>query len=838
MRRSGICRWGGRTSVVGSAIAVGLCMAPGIATAQTMLPDIEVIAPSPLGGTRTTKPKNVPVASRSRTRAPGTRAAPSAAPAAIPGPPAPTDRDLTLISRDKVPSNTAVMTSSDFNHDYTPTFLDAVNRGLPGVTLGDQTGNPFQRDLDYRGFKASPVQGTPQGIAVYQNGVRVNESWGDVVNWDFIPEKAIDRVSLYPSNPVFGLNAIGGALSIQMKNGFTYQGAEMELMGGSYGRVQSSAQVGAQNGNVSAYALFESAYDKGWRDFASSSHVNRMYVDVGARNDDTELHVNFTGADNILGSVAATPVQLLNQSWSSVYTWPQSTHLQLAFLNSSLNHNFSDTLSFQGSAYFRAFRQSHVDGNGTDAASCNDGANLCIGDDLPLSGPASGPPTPNTLGTAFLGEVDRNQTATNSYGGTAQLTSADKIFGHENHLVAGISVDHGFTRFNANSELGTVDQNLFVTGTGISINQPDAGLSSVDLHAINTYTGIYATDTFDVTNRLSVTAGGRFNLAMIDLQDQTGLNPLLNSNNQFQRFNPVIGATYKVTPNLTVYAGYSEANRAPTPLELGCSDPNHPCMIDSFLVADPPLKQVVSHTIEAGLRGRYGNDARTGQLAWSLGVFHTLSDDDIIQVASPLGVNNFGFFQNAGQTLRQGIEAKFDYRYDRWNAYANFTYVDATYRSAITLSSPNNPNALTDPNNDDVQFVNVKPGDHIPGIPASRFKAGVEYAATDAWKVGGDLNVVGSQYLVHDDTNQSPKVPAYAVLNLHTSYQVTPKVEVFGLINNVLNQHYYVAGTFFETGGFASTTSGVTNLLASLTDPRTFVPGMPLAAYAGVKVRF
>jgi iron complex outermembrane recepter protein len=325
---------------------------------------------------------------------------------------------------------------------------------------------------------------------------------------------------------------------------------------------------------------------------------------------------------------------------------------------------------------------------------------------------------------------------------------------------------------------------------------------------------------------------------MIDLEDQTGVNPLLNSSNRFQRFNPVIGATYKVTPNVTVYAGYSEANRAPTPLELGCSDPNHPCIIDSFLVASPPLKRVISQTIEAGVRGSYGKDARTGQVAWSLGVFHTLSDDDIIEVTSPLGVNNFGFFQNAGQTLRQGIEAKIDYRLDRWNAYANATYVDATYQSAITLFSPNNPNALTDPNNDDVQFVNVRPGDHIPGIPAIRIKAGAEYAATDAWKIGADLNFVGSQYLVHDDTNQSPKVPAYVVLNLHTSYRITPNIEVFGLINNVLNQQYYYGGTFFQTGGFASTTAGVTNLFASLADPRTFVPGMPLAAYAGLKVKF
>lgn len=809
------------------------------ASASTELPPVTVIAPSPLSGTRSPKPASRPVASRPRTtRVRRARVQPPIVQTAASRVPGASDRDASLIDRDKVPSNTEVLTSADFSRNYSTNFLDSVNRKLPGVTLGDQTGNPFQRDLDYRGFTASPVQGTPQGIAVYQNGVRINESWGDVVNWDFIPEKAIDRVSLFPNNPVFGLNAIGGALSIQMKNGFTYHGVEAEMFGGSYGRVQGSVQAGGQKDNVSAFAAFESAYDRGWRDFANSSHVNRMYVDVGARDDDTEFHVNFTGASNLLGNVAATPIQMLNQRWSSVYTWPQSTLLQLAFVNATLNHNFSDTWSFQGNAYFRGFRQSHIDGNGTDVAPCDDPTNLCIGDGLPISGPASGPPTPNTLGNAFLGEIDRNQAATNSFGGTAQLTNTDRLFGHDNHVVMGVSVDHGNTKFTATSELGTIDpNNLFVNGTGVFINQPDAGLSPVDLRATNTYTGVYLTDTFDVTNRFSVTAGGRFNYAQIDLQDQTGTNDMLNSNNRFQRFNPVIGGTFKITPNLTAYAGYSEANRAPTPLELGCSDPNHPCMIDSFLVADPPLKQVVSHTIEAGLRGGWGRDARTGMLTWGLGVFRTMSDDDIIQVTSPLGVNNFGFFQNAGQTLRQGIEAKLDYRCGRWNAYANYTYIDATYQSANTLSSPGNPNALTDPNNDDVQFINVKPGDHIPGLPAHRFKAGIEYQATDAWKVGADVNVVGSQWLVGDSTNQSPKVPAYTVVNLHTSYRITPNIEVFGLINNVFNQHYYLGGTFFGTGGFASA-GGAPNLMAQLSDPRSFVPGMPLSAYAGIRAKF
>jgi iron complex outermembrane receptor protein len=271
------------------------------------------------------------------------------------------------------------------------------------------------------------------------------------------------------------------------------------------------------------------------------------------------------------------------------------------------------------------------------------------------------------------------------------------------------------------------------------------------LRATNTYVGVYATDTFDITSQLSVTAGGRFNFAQINLADQTGQTPDLNGNNQFQRLNPVIGFTYKLTPALTAYAGYSEANRAPTPLELGCASPTTPCMIDNFLIADPPLQQVVAHTYEAGFRGRLTTADAKGQLNWSLGAFHTLSTNDIINVASP-AIQGFGFFQNAGSTLRQGIEAKVDYKWDRWTAYANYTFIDATYRSALTISSPNNPNADVNGN------IFVVPGDHIPAIPAHRFKAGAEYNITDAWKIGADVNVVGIHSRRLQPVRQSPRL--------------------------------------------------------------------------------
>jgi iron complex outermembrane recepter protein len=705
-----------RKCALGS-VAVAL-LAPVAAQAETTLPDINVISTTPLSGTRS-PPRNVapPAPARPARTAPaaatsehatGTRttttrttttrttvhAAPaSPAPAARAPAAAPAQVEVAArpasgeIDRDKVPANTQVLTSEDFRHDKSSSFLDSLSQSLPGVFIGDQSGNQFQRDVNYRGFVASPVQGTPQGIAVYQNGVRINESYGDVVNWDFIPEMSIRKLSLVPNNPIFGLNAIGGALSIEMKNGFTYQGKEVEAMGGSYGRRQAGAQAGYQDGNWAAYVNADAINDNGWRDFSSSSQLRRIYTDIGARNDTTEVHLNFTGADNKLGSVAATPLDMLSQRYSSVYTWPQSTHLQLAFANASLNYAPSDTFSIQSNGYFRGFWQAHTDGNGTDGQPCDPGGafagQLCMGDGgTPIN---INYPVVDTLPTsAFLGEIDRNWTSTYSFGGTIQATSTQKFIGHDNHFVMGMSLDRGLTQFSGTSELGTIDSNLFVQGTGVYINQPGDDIAPVNLFAKNTYTGLYATDTLDVTDKLSVTTGARFNIAQIDLLDQTFQDPLLNSASHYQRINPVIGATYKFSPNLTAYAGYSEANRAPTPLELGCSSPTNPCIIDNFLIADPPLKQVVSHTYEAGLRGRAGTSAQTGQVDWSVGTFYTLLWDDIINVAGSQPMT--GYFQNAGNTLREGIEAKINYRLDRWTTYANYTYVDATYRRALILS--------------------------------------------------------------------------------------------------------------------------------------------------------
>ena len=771
------------------------------------LPEIRVVPAAPL-----VPPRRAPAA-----------AAVSASPAAAN---APVQTEPGAIDRDKVPANIQTLTPSDFDPAKAPGLLDALSRALPGVALSDQTGNEFQRDFNYRGFIASPVIGTPQGLAVYQNGVRINEVFGDIVNWDFIPQDAISRMTLAPSNPVYGLNALGGALSFEMKNGFTYHGVQGDVGVGSYGRVGGTVQAGGQVGNVSGYITADAIDDAGWRQ-NSPSQVRRVYADLGARGDNTEFHVTFTGASNKFGAAAATPIEMLNQDWSSIYTIPQTTANQLAFLTTSANWKPTATFALQANAYYRGFWQQHGDGNGTDAqnSGCPDPALLCFPNldgtlsNLTTIGGATVPAT-GGLATSVLGEIDRTWTSTNSFGGSLQAASSQDVFGHGNNFVFGASVDRGLVQFTTTSELGTINANQFPTvqGVGLFIDQPSGDVAPVQLGARTLYTGLYATDTFDVTPRLSVTAGGRYNVAEIVLQDELGNDPALNGSHTYSRFNPVIGATYKLTRDVNIYAGYAEANRAPTPLELACADPLRPCLIDNALVGDPDLQQVVSHTIEAGVRGHF--DLAKGLLNWSFGVFHALNTDDIIGVASPIPGHEY--FQNAGNTLRKGIEADLSYKWDRWNVYANYTFVDATFQNALTLSSPNNPFADANGN------IFVVPGDHLTGVPDYRFKLGAEYQVTDPWKVGADLNIIGSQYLIGDESNQNPKVPAYWTVNLHSSYQVTKNVEVYGLVKNLFDRHYYVYGTFFETDSFP---------YLNLTDPRTFVPGMPFAAYAGLRAK-
>jgi outer membrane receptor protein involved in Fe transport len=729
------------------------------------------------------------------------------------------------IDPDKVPASVNHVDANQIKETGSLNISDALQKYVPGIVVNEVAGNPFQPNVQFRGFVASPVSGTPQGLAVYQNGVRINEAFGDTVNWDLIPTAAIKSVSLVTNNPAFGLNALGGAISVQMKDGFNYHGAEIDTMGGSFGRVQSSAQWGKQIDNFATYVALEGLHDDGFRNF-SASNVRRFYGDVGAKNDQAEFHLNMGAAQNDFGASATVPVELLQQYWGATYTTPQTSENRVGYVNLTGKVEVAPTWTIEGIAHARVFDQKAVDGNPTGTQPCAaDATLLCFGDGSTPANGLNGAQLANPFDpSAVLGEIDRTTTHTTTTGLSLQATNTDRLFGHNNHLVVGASFDYSVTNFTASAELGTIGSNYVVSGSGIFLGQSGdpVSIGPVSLRTTNQYNGIYALDTFDVTNAFAITAGGRFNVANISLQDQIGTS--LNGNDTYTRFNPIIGGTYKITSGLTAYAGYSEANRAPTPLELGCADPAHPCIIAAFLVSDPPLKQVVSHTVEAGLRGT--RDLSIGTLGWKLGAFRADNTDDILTIPSP-ALQGFGYFQNVGSTRRQGIEAEVNLKSSRLQLNASYTLVDARFLDALQVGS-NSPFADANGN------VQILPGNRIPAVPRNRVKAGVDYSVTDAFKVGADALYFSSQYFVGDESNQAPRLPGYAVFNLHASYQVTKTVQVYARADNIFDNRYATYGTFFDTGAVPNFANGG----AAFTDPRSVSPARPRAFYTGMKVTF
>jgi len=735
------------------------------------------------------------------------------------------------IDSDKIPANIQTLDSSDLTRQGSPSLVNALSGQAGSVNVNDTLVDQFQPDILYRGFAASPVLGTPQGIAVYQNGVRVNEAFGDTVNWDLIPDIAIDRFDMLSADPVYGLNALGGAIAVAMKNGFTYQGFEWEAAGGSFGQRSSEFQYGKRAGNVATYLAGSWFDDDGWRQF-SPDHLRQLYADIAARGDRLSLDISFSGADNSLSGAGTTPAQTLAVNRGFDFTTPQSNTNQLAFLAINGSYQATDTLSFQANAYRREFHQAVVNGNVTHYTACNNvSGTLCQSDAMTPLVSASGGPIPDLSngGTIPIGQNDRENIHAVTIGGALQTSYTGDLFGHENHFVLGASIDRSTVDFRSSAELGVINPSLQVQPSGFFVDTPEnIGFiaTPVSLGATNTYYGVFATDTVNLTPALAVTASGRFNLAEIALSDRLGAN--LTGTARYARFNPALGATYKVGDGLTVYAGYSEGNRAPTPSEIECSNPAQPCLLPSSLSSDPPnLKQVVSHTYEAGLRGKFNlPGVLPGGFKWNAGVFRTDLDDDIYGVATSI---SSGFFENIGATRRQGIETGLAYKDDSWSVFVNYSLVDATFQSALTLRSPSNPFADANGN------IQVRPDDRLPGIPMRQLKAGADYRIEPNWVLGAVLTYFSAQFLRGDEANQNPTLPGYAVISLHTVYRVSDNFELFADVRNLLDAKYASFGQYGDPTGIGAPgvpTNGVG------VDNRFLAPGAPIAVYGGMRVKF
>jgi iron complex outermembrane receptor protein len=731
------------------------------------------------------------------------------------------------LDAEKIPGQTQTLSMSLLTQDRITSVLpEAVSRELPSVATTDEEGSLFQPDFVYRGFEASSVGGDPEGLAVYQNGVRLNEAFGDNVNWDLVPEFAVERVTVQSDNPAFGLNALGGAVTLQMKDGFNTDGTDGQLTAGSFGRIVGNAETGEQWGKWAAYLGFGGSHDDGYRD-ASESTLHQAYGDIGYASGHWNSDVSVSAAWNDIEAPGSTPVQLLAGDPRAVFTVPQAMQDNAALFQLRSVYQKSDDLLFSGSLYFRRFFQTLIDGNTSDVERCvNNAAQLCIegNNDFPADAlyAANGNPVSASVlpQGATPAEIDRTTTLTNSYGAAFQVSWRSRPFGRPDLLNAGVSLDRGDTNYRAAGELGSLLNSLNVTGAGVTIDQALSPTADppiegpVDVDAVNTYGGIYAINTLDLTSALSWTLSGRLNIVDISLADR--ISEAAADSHEFLSFNPGTGLTYKFADGLSAYAGVSRSNRAPTPGELSCADPATPCLLETFLLADPALKQVISRTYEAGLRGE--NALSTGKLRWDISAWSTELTDDILLVAT--SVNGFGYFQNAGETLRQGVDANIVWSPgDQWSFRAGYSWLSATFQTPLTIVS-NSPAANAQ------GFIFVAPGDRLPLNPMHRVTLGADYEGA-SWRAGADLRAQSGEYLSGDESNQEPKLPGYATVDVHGAVSLGSQIELFGEIDNLFDAQYDSAGAFTQLDHLPPN--------FALTDPRSVVPAPGREFFVGLR---
>ncbi len=688
----------------------------------------------------------------------------------------------------KIPANVQTVSAQEIQESQALSLADYMNRYLGSVNVNDAQNNPLQPDIQYRGFSASPLMGMPQGMAIYVNGIRFNEPFGDMIHWDLLPPGAVESMALQPaSNPAFGLNALGGSISVNTKTGFSSPKHQLEFQGGSWDRHSEEISSGWNNGTWGYFFDFNNFSEEGWRDH-SRSDAKRGFGTLSWRGNESSLDLSFAGADNVLRGNGAVPEELLAQGRQKVFTHPDTTNNNLFMVALDGDTWLSEQNQLSGTAYYRRNKISTYNGDGSELGACDsDPGLLCEEDeDEPVEDLYGNTiPADDSLDS---GTINTSQTTQQSFGFALQNAFHHKLFGMKNQLIAGASYDYGNAHYRADSELGALTSDRGVKGGGVLLEEAHVRLNT----ETDTY-GVFLTDTLSVTDKLDVTVSGRYNLSHLYLKDQYGDE--LNGSHSFNRINPAAGLTYAFMPELTFYGNYSESSRVPTPMELSCANPDAPCKLPNAFVSDPPLAQVVANSWEAGFRGRFTKLSDDFDINWNAGFFHVINNDDIIFQADRTGASSRGYFENVGKTQRQGAELGLSgtaYQRLRWTA--NYTYIDATYQTGFSSLSPAHPDASAD------GTIDVSVGDKIPGIPAHQFKFSTDYDIIPEWTLGFDMNYNSGQYLRGDEANLTAKLAEFAVFNLRSEYRFNEYIALFGRVNNLFDHEYENFGTWAETG--------------------------------------
>ncbi len=828
---------------MGAAVLLVAAAAPLPACAQDTLPEVEVIGVTPMPGTG--------------------------------------------VLLDRVPAVVQTLTDHDLDRVQPRNLTDLAERTLRGVSVTDVQNSPYQQNLSYRGFTLSPLLGEPQGLAVYLNGIRINEGFGDTLQWDLVPDAAIRRIDLVGGNPAYGLNALGGALSLQTHSGESFRGAELVIKGGSHGRLDAAAQAGGKRNATSVYVAAERGEEDGWRDHSDST-ILRTYLDVTHQLDRGSLGFLALAARTELTGNGGLPRDVLAVRRESVFTYPDLTENQLGMFGVRGEYDISDDLRISGIVYHRDLERDTINGDEFDGA-FDDGGFLLAGEvddgDDNGNGAGNGDGEDEEEARVLFGSVGgmgvpkairldgddeegddvtpgaRNLTFTDT---TTQGISLQADLSRGMHrLVLGTAYDRSETTFSGRTLVGRMEEDrnvpaLLFDGQPLVVThecerddfEEDDGSCEEDLEesevgplrvvSDSSAWGVYVSDTMAVAERTDLTLSGRYDTVRIDLKiDQD--DP---ESHTFRRFNPAAGLTHRLTDSLAVFGGYREAMRAPTAAELGCADPDQPCRLPNAFVADPPLKEVVTRSVEGGIRGDLGTPA--GALAWELAAYASVNKDDIVFVAVPeTGAQpGLGYFQNYGETRRMGFDGQIGGRFDRWDWSANYSFIRATFADDNELPGANHPLGREIEGGDEAKVIDVKSGDRIPGIPEHSFKAGVGYTWTNGLRIGTSWLARSGVYLRGDESNQLARTGRYSVVDLTFDWTIGG-LTLFGRIENLLGEDYETFGILGECEyeGGDECEGEVVILNHGLEDDvhhtaEFLSPGAPRSYYVGLRYRF
>ena len=748
------------------------------------------------------------------------------------------------LDKNKLPYPVQTAGSEAIEQSQSLDLSDYMARHLGSVHINQAQNNPLQADVQYRGFTASPLLGNSQGLSTYMNGVRINEPFGDAVNWDVIPQSAIADINLIAgSNPLFGLNTLGGALSIKTKNGFSHPGHSAQAYGGSFNRRAGEFESGNNDGKHSYYITGNWFKEDGWRDH-SESEAKQLFTSFGWRSKHSELELNLAAANTDLNGNGSSPLELLKQDREAVFTYPDNTQNELRMASLLANHWLSDSIQLSGSAYFRRNNRTTFNGDGADygvidafdglgngldedgdtiitSAEC---AGSCTTGDLTEDGEKVEDQYGNNINPGLdddeLAVNNRSKTEQDGLGFSTQLTFLNELFGHENQLITGLSFDDANIDYRFKTEISEFTPDRGTTASDII----DAD-SLVKADVKSRTSSLFFMNNFSISDALSITLAGRYNYSRIRIDGTSGDSPVVpageSNTHSFIRFNPSAGLTYEFNPLVSSYFSYSESSRMPTPAELTCHDQTNPCALPNSFLSDPPLDMVVAKTVEMGVRGLYQH------INWHLGLFQTINHDDIYFLPTEEGPGlSPGYFANIGKTRRRGLELSLAADYQQWRWFFNYSWIQAQFRQDFIVSAVNNPAAISA----GVDELTVHSGDNIPSIPQHTAKLGADWSVNDKISLGFDATYNSSQYFRGDEANESSQVGSYGLVNVHARYNINKAIEVFARIDNLLDREYETFGLYGE----ADEAPG----FSSFDDSRFYGASAPRSGWLGVKLVF